>query len=69
MDFGLAKRISKMKETSPEKLEKSEKGRLKQPRNISLPNLKKKGSNRENRRLKLLARKTSMKGLYSKYKG
>ena len=65
LDTGLIKKNSKIKETSIEKIETE---KSKQPRNISLPNLKKKPSNRDNRRLKMQKRKTKMHGLCSKYK-
>lgn len=65
--LSIAKKNSKIKEASIEKISRA---KSKQSRNISLPNLKKKPSNRENRRLKMQKRKTKMKGLlYSKSKG
>lgn len=65
IELGFIKKNSKIKDTSIEKIEKSKS----KPRNISLPNLKKKPSNRDNRRLKMHKRKTKMNGLCSKYKG
>jgi hypothetical protein len=62
----LTKKPSKLKETSIERRDRVN-SENKRPRNISLPNLKKKPSNR-NRRLKNTKRKTKANGPYSKEK-
>lgn len=62
----MARRTSRVKETSIEQKDKVD-SKSKRPRNISLPNLKKKVSNRD-RRLRLKKKKNKDKGLYTKEK-
>jgi len=62
------KRPSRIKETSIEQKDKIlNESKGKRPRNISLPNLKKKTSNRD-RRLRMKKKKVKDKGLYTKEK-